>query len=207
LVEAPATTSDVQAVALADVTSALDGQKLQVQKLSGRDATHSAVVSGMRDAQYVLFSTHGRWFNGGGGTIDEAFGSAGIQLWNDAVAPDSVLTAADIVTIDLSKSDLVVLLACETAQGQAVSGQGSLGFQSAFMAAGARSLLVALWRVPADASKDLVQNFYSGLFNRHLSRSEALKQAQDTLRNQPRFADPWNWAGWVLVGDPAPMTQ
>ncbi len=207
LVEAPATTSDVQAVALADVTSALDGQKLQVQKLSGRDATHSAVVSGMRDAQYVLFSTHGRWFNGGGGTIDEAFGSAGIQLWNDAVAPDSVLTAADIVTIDLSKSDLVVLLACETAQGQAVSGQGSLGFQSAFMAAGARSLLVALWRVPADASKDLVQNFYSGLFNRHLSRPEALKQAQDTLRNQPRFADPWNWGGWVLVGDPRPVTQ
>ena len=206
LVEGPAPVSGVQAVALADVTSGLDGLSLQVQKLSGRDATLPTVMSSMKDAQYMLFSTHGRWANGGGSTIDDAFGSAGIELWSDgAVSSASVLTAADIVKVDLTQSDLVVLLACETASGQPVSGQGSLGFQSAFMAAGARSLLVALWRVPADASKELVQNFYSGLFKRHLSRAEALRQAQDALRSQPRFADPWNWGGWVLVGDPRPV--
>ncbi len=208
LVEASAGTPDVQAVALADVTSEVNRQTLQIQKLTGRDATHPAVMSSMKDAQYVLFSTHGHWSNGGGNTIDEMFGSAGIQLWSEgAVTPDSVLTAADIVTIDLSKADMVVLLACETAKGQAVNGQGTLGFQSAFMVAGARSLLVALWRVPADASKELIQNFYSGLFERHLSRAEALKQAQAALRNQPRFADPWNWGGWVLVGDPRAIAQ
>jgi CHAT domain-containing protein len=179
-----------------------------VQKLSGRDATLPTVMTGMKDAQYILFSTHGRWANGAAATTGEAFSSAGIELWSEGGdSSDSVLTAADIVKIDLSQSDLVVLLACETAKGQAVNGQGSLGFQSAFMAAGARSLLVALWRVPADASKELVQNFYSGLFKRHLSRTEALKQAQDALRSQPRFADPWNWGGWVLVGDPRPVTQ
>jgi CHAT domain-containing protein len=125
-------------------------------------------------------------------------------LWGEGTgSSDSVLTAADIVTIDLSRSDLVVLLACETARGQAVNGQGSLGFQSAFMASGVRSLLVALWRVPADALKEFVQNFYSGLFKHHLSRTEALKQAQSALRSQLRFADPWNWGAgswWVIRG-------
>lgn len=208
LVGPSAEMSDVQAVSLADITSALNGQTLQIHKLAGREATHPAVMSSMKDAQYVLFSTHGHWSNGGGTTIDEVFGSAGIQLWNEgAVTPDSVLTAADIVTIDLSKSDMVVLLACETARGQAMNGQGTLGFQTAFMAAGARSLLVALWRVPADASKELVRNFYAGLFERHLSRAEALKQAQAALRSQPEFADPWNWGGWVLVGDPTGIAR
>jgi hypothetical protein len=199
---------DVRAVALADITSVLDGEKLQVQKLSGRDATLANVMTGMKDAQYILFSTHGRWANAAAGTSTDAFGSAGIELWGEGTgSSDSVLTAADIVKADLSRSDLVVLLACETAQGQAVNGQGSLGFQSAFMASGVRSLLVALWRVPADASKELVQNFYSGLFKHHLSRTEALKQAQSALRRQPRFADPWNWGGWVLVGDPRPVPR
>jgi CHAT domain-containing protein len=118
-----------------------------------------------------------------------------------------VLTATDILRNDLSQTDLVVLLACDTAKGQPVNGQGSLGFQSAFMAAGARSLLVALWQVPADASKELIQNFYAGLFKRNLSRAEALKQAQLALRSQERFADPWNWGGWVLIGDPRPVMQ
>lgn len=208
LVEAPAASSDVQAVALADVTSDFDTQKLQMQKLSGRDATLPNVMTSMKDAQYILFSTHGRWVNGTADTIGAAFGSAGIELWSEgAGSSDDVLTAADVVKIDLSQSDLVVLLACDTAKGHAVSGQGSLGFQSAFMAAGARSLLVAMWRVPADASKDLVKSFYSGLFERHLSRAEALKQAQNALRSQPRFANPWNWGGWVLVGDPRPLAQ
>lgn len=204
----PSPAPDVRAIALADITSELDGEKLQVQKLSGRDATLPNVMTSMKDAQYILFSTHGRWAHVAAGTSTDAFGSAGIKLWGeDPDSSDSVLTAADIVSVDLSRSDLVVLLACETAQGQAVNGQGSLGFQSAFMASGARALLVALWRVPADPSKELVQNFYSGLFKHHLSRTEALKQAQSALRSQPRFADPWNWGGWVLVGDPRPVPQ
>jgi CHAT domain-containing protein len=73
------------------------------------------------------------------------------------------------------------------------------------MAAGARSLLVALWRVPAEASKELIQHFYAGLFQRNLSRADALKEAQNALRSQPKYADPWNWGGWVLVGDPRPV--
>jgi hypothetical protein len=208
LIEQPTADTAMQAVPLAEVTSGFDGMKLQVQTLRGPEASRPVVLASMKDAQYMLFSTHGRWANAAGTTTDDAFGSAGIELWADAPGvAGSVLTAADVVRIDLSQSDLVVLLACDTAKGQPVNGQGSLGFQSAFMAAGARSLLVALWRVPADASKQLIQTFYTGLFKQKLSRAEALKQAQAALRSQPNYADPWNWGGWVLVGDPRPVMQ
>jgi hypothetical protein len=194
-------------VPLADIATGFDAQKFQVQKLAGPQATLPAVMTNMKDAQFILFSTHGRWANGGA-TTDEAFASAGIELYADAAgAPGSVLTGADVARVELPQTDLVVLLACETAQGQAVNGQGSLGFQSAFMAAGARSLLVALWKVPADASKELIQHFHDGLFKRGLSRAEALKQAQAALRGQERYADPWNWGGWILLGDPRPIVH
>jgi CHAT domain-containing protein len=192
------------AVPLADIAVEFDAQKLKLETLRREQATLPAVMTQMKDAQYILFSTHGRWENTPAGTTEDTFGSAGIELWSEGSGP-AVLTGADILRNDLSQTDLVVLLACETARGQPVNGQGSFGFQSAFMGAGARSLLVALWRVPADASKELIQHFYAGLFKRHLSRAEALKQAQLALRGQARFADPWNWGGWVLIGDPRPV--
>jgi hypothetical protein len=208
LVGQTSASAGAQTVPLADITPRFDAMELEVQKLSGPEATLPVVIASMKDARYMLFSAHGRWANGGGTRSDDAFASAGIELSGDAPGDaGSSLTAADVVRIDLSQSELVVLLACETAMGQPVNGQGSLGFQSAFMAAGARSLLVALWRVPADASSKLIQNFYAGLFERGLSRAEALKQAQAALRDDPKYADPWNWGGWVLVGDPRPVTQ
>jgi hypothetical protein len=208
LTDSSAADSGVRAVALSDITSGLAYQKLHVQTLSGRDATLTTVTAGMKDAQYILFSTHGRWANGVSTTSSEAFRSAGIALWGEGGnTSDSVLTAADVLRMNLSQSDLVVLLACETAQGLAVNGQGSLGFQSAFMSAGTRSLLVALWRVPVYASKQIMRDFYYGLFEHHLSRADALKQAQEALRRQPGYSDPWNWGGWVLVGDSRPVSE
>jgi CHAT domain-containing protein len=68
-----------------------------------------------------------------------------------------------------------------------------------------RTLVVALWDVPVDASTQLLQSFYAGVLQRHLPAADALKEAQSRLRAQPRFADPVNWAAWTLVGDPGPV--
>jgi hypothetical protein len=63
--DASAAVSGVQAVAPADLTSALDGQSLQVPKLSGRGATLPTVMSGMKGAQCMLFRHAAAWANGG----------------------------------------------------------------------------------------------------------------------------------------------
>jgi CHAT domain-containing protein len=116
--------------------------------------------------------------------------------------PESELTAEDILHLDLSGVQLVTLSACTSGQGRPVDGQGLLGFQTAFMAAGAHSLLLSLWSVPDEATSVLMQNFYKALWTTpSISKSEALRQAQEQLRSDPAFADPRNWAAWVLVGE------
>jgi CHAT domain-containing protein len=76
-----------------------------------------------------------------------------------------------------------------------------MGFQTAFMAAGARSLLLSLWKVPDGATSAFMQEFYRGLWKSGLTKAEALRGAQNKLRANPDFADQRNWAAWVLLGE------
>ena len=64
---------------------------------------------------------------------------------------DGILTALEVTTMDLSKVDLVVLSACQTAQGDLKSGEGVYGLKRSFFLAGAASQMVTLWPV-ADKS-------------------------------------------------------
>jgi CHAT domain-containing protein len=113
------------------------------------------------------------------------------------------LTAEELVGLDLSKTELVVLSACDTGLGQDQTGQGVLGLQASIVAAGAQSLLMSLWEVPDVATYRLMQGFYRNLWERKLSKAEALKRAQAEVRDDPsgRFKDQIHWAGWQLAGE------
>lgn len=104
--------------------------------------------------------------------------------------------------MDLSGVQLVTLSACTSGQGRPVDGQGLIGFETAFMASGARAVLLSLWNVPDEATSSLMQSFYRAIWREPgASKAEALRQAQEQLRSNPKFRDPQNWAAWVLVGD------
>jgi CHAT domain-containing protein len=200
---------------LADVALSFAQAGIRVQKLSGTQAVRSKVLSSLHDAQYVYFSTHGIWHDDSSVLRERAFRNAGIALSgygahtdaepSQAREPEGLLTAWDILQLDLSRTRLVVLAACESGRGAALGGEGSQGFQMAFMSAAVRTLVVALWDVPVDASTELMRRFHADLLERHLPATEALKDAQNQVRAQPRFADPVNWAAWMLVGDPGPV--
>ncbi len=177
---------------------------LKTTTLSGSQATRAAIIEQIRDTQLLHLATHGAWDVPATATnAVDAFRAARIALSNaNSGSPESLLTAGDIVNLNLSAVQLVTLSACSSGQGRPVDGQGLLGFQTAFMAAGARSILVSLWSVPDEATALLMQSFYGGLLqNPPLGKAEALRQAQEKLRSDPRFADPANWAAWVLVGE------
>jgi CHAT domain-containing protein len=110
---------------------------------------------------------------------------------------DGFLSAYEIYRLRLS-ADLVVLSACETALGREVRGEGVVGLTRAFFHAGARRVLVSLWKVEDQATAELMREFYVGLSS-GLPPAEALRRAQDALR-QKRQA-PHYWAGFVLQGD------
>ncbi len=92
--------------------------------------------------------------------------------------------------------ELLVLSACQTAKGDRHS---ALGMAGVAVQAGARSTLASLWLVDADATAALMGNFYKGLKN-GLSKAEALRQAQVSLLENPKYSHPYYWSAFSLIG-------
>jgi CHAT domain-containing protein len=98
------------------------------------------------------------------------------------------------------RADLVTLSACETALGRRVRGEGIIGLPHAFLAAGARGVLVTLWRIGDESAADYMRQFYREL---HEGRSpaEALRVVRHKwMVGHGPSAHPSRWAPFVLVG-------
>ena len=114
---------------------------------------------------------------------------------------DGLLQVYEIFDLKLN-ADLVVLSACETGLGKEVKGEGMIGLTRAFLYAGARSLVVSLWKVEDRSTAQLMEKFYRFAGNKSMSKSEALRQAQLELIRNTEFSHPYRWAGFTLVGTP-----
>lgn len=118
---------------------------------------------------------------------------------------DGYLTATDVITLDLSGVDLVVLSACETGLGRPQSGEGLLGLRRAFHMSGAETVISSLWSVMDSSTSELMQSFYSNLLLKGMGRQQALRTAQlDMLaRNREELGEarPSDWGGFVLSGE------
>jgi CHAT domain-containing protein/tetratricopeptide (TPR) repeat protein len=97
-------------------------------------------------------------------------------------AEDGILTAEDVSGLDLMGTELVVLSACETGLGEIRTGEGVFGLRRAFMLAGAKTLVMSLWKVTDLATPILMERFYENLLNKGLDRDESLREAQMFLR-------------------------
>jgi CHAT domain-containing protein/tetratricopeptide (TPR) repeat protein len=113
-------------------------------------------------------------------------------------AEDGYLTLRDIYKLDLP-SHLVVVSACETGIGVSVRGEGLIGLTRGFMNAGAKGVVVSLWRVEDEATAELMRRFYNHMFGKkELSPAAALRQAKIEMKDHYH---PYQWAGFVLQGD------
>ena len=99
------------------------------------------------------------------------------------------------------EADLVTLSACETALGQEISGEGLLGLSSAFLIAGARTVLASLWSVADASTAELMGVFYEQL-RAGKAKDEALRAAQRSLIESDETNHPFYWAAFQLIGDP-----
>ena len=111
---------------------------------------------------------------------------------------DGLLTAYEIVQLNLENTELVVLSACDTGEGVLRNGEGVYGLQRAFQVAGAKSLIISLWEVPDQFSEELFTAFYTNWLTKDMSKRLAFKTALTEIReswDHPRY-----WGAFIYVG-------
>jgi CHAT domain-containing protein len=113
---------------------------------------------------------------------------------------EGFLRLPDIYNLRLG-ADLVVLSACQTALGRDVRGEGLIGLTRGFMYAGARAVVSSLWDVRDEQTSELMTRFYRGMLRDGLRPAAALRAAQRSMLDDPAWAAPVHWAGFVLQGE------
>lgn len=109
------------------------------------------------------------------------------------------IKAYEIYGINLTKTKLVILSACDTAFGRVSRGDEIWGFTRTFLSAGARALIVSLWPVEDRATMQLMSQFYDEWRNKPMAQS--LRAAQLKLLRDDKTSHPFYWAPFILVGD------
>ena len=113
---------------------------------------------------------------------------------------DGILTALEIGQLDLRGTELVVLSACDTGLGDIEGSEGVYGLQRAFKAAGARYVLMSLWRVDDRRTYEFMEQFYRHWLAEGHSIPESHRRAQRWMRERATGPfQPRDWAGFVLL--------
>ena len=110
---------------------------------------------------------------------------------------DGILTAKEISFMDLRKTDLVVLSACQTALGE-ITGEGVFGLQRGFKKAGVRTIIMSLWPVDDNATLLMMTEFYTNL-TKGMTKREAFLTAQNKVKTTAGFENPRYWAAFIML--------
>lgn len=115
--------------------------------------------------------------------------------------PNNYLFLKELYDLDLRGTSLATLSACDTERGRLIPGEGIQAFSRALLAAGSRSTLTTLWRVPDQPTSQFMQQFYYFLLKKHKSKAEALRLAKlEFLHSGTELSHPRYWAAFVLNG-------
>jgi len=158
----------------------------------GKDATETRLRSQASNANILHLSVHGEY-----NPINPLFST--LYLAADG-QNDRRLEVHEIYGLDLtSKTNLVVLSACQTNIGRQSRGDEIVGLNRAFLYAGTPTVMSSLWNVDDAATALLMERFYTHLQNSS-DASEALQEAQKEVRQQPEYAHPYFWSAFSLTG-------
>jgi hypothetical protein len=158
--------------------------QLGVGGLIGQQATSEAVLSELGRADVVHLATHANF--------DQRS-----PLDSGLVLADRVLLTREVLASPM-RAELVVLSACETGLADSLGGNELAGFGQAVLYAGARAVVMSLWRVDDAATSVLLGAFYSQLT---AGADAATALARGAAEVRGRWPHPAFWGAFVFVGD------
>jgi len=118
---------------------------------------------------------------------------------------DGILTAEEVVSMNLDGVEWAVLSACDTGLGRIMTGEGVFGLRRAFRIAGVQTIIMSLWSVDDEATGLWMRTLYEGRLGRSLSTIRAVRDASVALladrRAKKQSTHPFHWAAFVAAGD------
>jgi CHAT domain-containing protein len=155
--------------------------------LVGEEATRKNLEEHLAWSDIVHLASHGHF------RTDNPLFSM-LKLYNEW------LSVHDVMGLRF-RPTLVTLSACQTGLAHPLRGDELLGLARGFMAAGAYSLVVSLWSVNDEVTTELMQRFYQNLVAGR-GRAASLRQAMLQLCKESRYAHPYYWAPFIVIGQP-----
>lgn len=184
----PATKDEVESI-----YGLYTGKNLFAEYFLFRDANEGAIkTEELGEFKYIHFATHG-FVN------DQYPDLSGLVLSQDStLVEDGILFTGEIYGLNIN-AELVTLSACETGLGKLVKGEGIMGLTRGFMYAGARNVMVSLWKVADQSTSKLMIEFYNQLLSGN-TKPESLAKAKRKLINGEKYTNPFYWAPFILIG-------
>ena len=112
---------------------------------------------------------------------------------------DGVLTAMEVLSINLEGTQMVVLSACETGLGEIHEGEGVYGLRRSFQEAGVKNVINSFWEV-SDAGTQLLMTKFYDKFLAGTDARQALREARLEMLEEVQWSSPYYWSAFVMVG-------
>ena len=167
--------------------------KLPTETFLNEDFTREQLLNQVSTLEFPILhlATHGQFSS----DVNSTF----LLSWDDQISirDFELLLKSRLPKVD-HPIELLVLSACETAEGDKFAALGLAGLS---LKSGTRSTLATLWAVNDASTALFMQKFYTYLLDNADSKAEALRQAQLEILNHPEFEHPYYWAPFILVGN------
>ncbi len=179
-----------------------DATEQELKKIAGPKilhvATHGFFLEDIKTKDEQGLTTRNAKFNP---LLRSGLLLAGAQntMKNEALPgeEDGILTAYEVMNLNLDNTELVVMSACETGLGEVKNGEGVYGLQRSFLVAGADNLVMSLWKVNDQTTQMLMTGFYKNWFG-GASKIDAFNAAISEVRKE--FKEPYYWGAFVMLG-------
>lgn len=191
-------------VEVANIAKTMTSAAFKPAVIEGSSADEASVRTAAAGSRIVHFATHG-FFQPVSATESAPLWRAGVALAGANAAPaakhgdDGILYAAELTGWPLAGVELVVLSACDTAQGDRSYVEGLSGLPSALAAAGAKRSLLARWPVNDEGAANFMARFYENLAVKR-GYASALRQTKlDAIAGAIAGVTDDTWLAFALI--------